>query len=62
VELSKIILRQHSEWVLPSPLQEATWREAQVFAGVRAVLVDALNVDPEEAVRTATLQGDLGAE
>ena len=60
--LGNIVVRQHSDWVLPSQLRETTWREAQVFAGVRATLIEALNVDPEEVVRTARLQADLGAE
>ena len=34
----------------------------EVFAKVRDVLGDALGVDDDEVVATATLQGDLGAE
>jgi acyl carrier protein len=34
----------------------------EVFARVRRVLVEALNVDEEEVTPGATLQGDLGAE
>jgi acyl carrier protein len=34
----------------------------QVFEQVREVLVDALGVDEEEVVGSATLMGDLGAE
>lgn len=37
----------------------AAWQEAQVFAGVREVLVDVGNVDPSEVVRTARLRRDL---
>jgi acyl carrier protein len=34
----------------------------QVFEQVREVLVDALGVDEEEVIGSATLMGDLGAE
>ena len=34
----------------------------EVFSKVREVLVEALGVDDEEVVQTATLQGDLDAE
>jgi acyl carrier protein len=34
----------------------------EIFAKVSATLVEALNVDAEEIIPTATLQGDLGAE
>ncbi len=35
---------------------------AEVFEQVRATLVEALAVEPEEVTEDATLQGDLGAE
>jgi acyl carrier protein len=34
----------------------------QIFEKVQATLVEALGVDEDEVTRTATLQGDLGAE
>ncbi len=34
----------------------------EIFEKVQATLVDALGVDEEDVTRTATLQGDLGAE
>jgi acyl carrier protein len=36
--------------------------ETEVFEKVREALVEALSVDEEEVVPTATLMGDLGAE
>lgn len=36
--------------------------QEEIFEKVREVLVDALGVDDDEVVKTATLQGDLGAE
>jgi hypothetical protein len=61
-ELAGFVADQHPDWEPPCRKNLADWREAQVFSRVRAVLVEALNVNPEEVVRTATLQGDLGAE
>lgn len=57
----------HVAWYRPDwePPRETTfiaWREAQVFAVVRHILADALNVGREEVVRSARLMGDLGAE
>jgi hypothetical protein len=46
----------------PQGRTEKDWREAQIFVGVSACLVEALNVDPEQVVRSARLMGDLGAE
>jgi hypothetical protein len=40
----------------------ADWREAQVFVGVRACLMEALCVPSGVVVRTARLMDDLGAE
>jgi hypothetical protein len=56
------------EWVRRAAGQEpisevnvAIWEKAQIFAGVRSCLVDALNIDPEEVVPKARLMDDLGA-
>ena len=38
-----------------------TWIEAQIFVGVREVLVNALGVDTEEVTRSSQLIRDLGA-
>ena len=61
-ELARVVARQHPDWEIPPSSQIEHWREAQVFVGVRACLVETLNVDAKEVVRSATLQGDLGAE
>jgi hypothetical protein len=39
-----------------------TWRDAQIFAGVREVLVDCLGADDYEVRRESRLREDLGAE
>jgi hypothetical protein len=49
-------------WELPGCMEATAWQEAQVFVGVRDCLVEALNVDPEQVVRSARLMADLGAE
>jgi len=36
--------------------------QAEIFEKVQATLVDALGVDEDDVTRSATLQGDLGAE
>ena len=38
------------------------WTEEEIFQAVADCLVDALGVDRDEVVRSATLVGDLGAE
>jgi len=52
----------HPGWEQPTERTEATWREAQIFAGVRSVLVVALFVAPKEVVREARLKRDLGMD
>jgi hypothetical protein len=49
-------------WEPPRHREAVDWQEAQVFVGVRACLVEALNVAPEQVVRPARLMADLGAE
>jgi hypothetical protein len=44
---------------LPAQRTPAFWREAQVFGGVRSVLMDAGNFSPKEAVRSARVVSDL---
>ncbi len=56
-------LADHSPaWQVPQLQAVAAWREAQVFVGVRACLMEALNVSVEQVVRPARLMADLGAE
>lgn len=50
----------HPDWELPAERTPAAWRAAQVFAGVRAVFVEAMNLDPNDVVRQARLGPDLG--
>lgn len=54
--------RAHPSWELPTERTEAAWREAQLFAGLRITLVDALDVRPEAVVRSARIMADLGLE
>ncbi|MDA0835790.1 MAG: hypothetical protein O2955_15115 [Planctomycetota bacterium] len=50
------------DWDPPCQFTFVAWREAQIFAGVRHMLCDALSVEADEVVRSARLMGDLGAE
>jgi hypothetical protein len=54
--------RWHPEWEPSTDRTEAAWREAQIFAGVRIVLVEALNVEPKAVTRQARIKADLGAD
>jgi hypothetical protein len=60
-DLADYLAERRQGWQPPRGRTESDWREAQVFVGVRACLVEALNVDREEVVRTARLMADLGA-
>jgi hypothetical protein len=60
-DLAAHLLEQRPSWHLPSQLTLADWQNAQVFAGVRSTLVEALNVDAEDIHRPSRLQADLGA-
>jgi hypothetical protein len=53
--------RWHPEWEPPADRTEAAWREAQIFAGVRVVVAEALAVEPKAVTRQARLKADLGA-
>lgn len=46
----------------PAARTEAAWHNAQVFAGVKVTLADALAVDPEKVTRRARLKRDLGMD
>jgi hypothetical protein len=56
------VARHRPDWEPPAERSAAAWREAQVFTGVREVLVDAGNLDPAEVTRPARLGRDLGLE
>lgn len=61
-DLADCVACAHPEWESPAERTEGAWREAQIFAGVRIVLVEALNVDFHQVTRGARLKRDLGAE
>jgi hypothetical protein len=56
------VARHRRDWEPPAERTAAAWREAQVFAGVRSVLVDAGNLEPAEVTRGARLRADLRLE
>jgi hypothetical protein len=58
-ELVEFVAAHHPDWEQPAERTPAAWRNAQVFAGVRCVLVDAGNLDPNDVVRPARLLPDL---
>ena len=43
----------HPGWSPPTDRTEAAWREAQIFAGVKLTLVEALAVEPVAVTREA---------
>ena len=57
--LSEFVAAHHPDWERPAERTQGAWRNAQVFAGVRSVLVDAGNLDPNDVVRPARLVPDL---
>lgn len=54
--------RYHPDLEPPTERTEVAWREGQIFAGVKSVLIDALSIDSELVTRQARLKRDLGAE
>ncbi|MBN9523175.1 hypothetical protein J0H58_32445, partial [bacterium] len=56
------VARHRPDWEPPAARTAAAWREAQVFAGVREVLVEAGNLDAGEVTRPARLRHDLRLE
>jgi hypothetical protein len=60
-DLAGHVATHRPQWAPPVDRTVKEWREAQIFAGVRAALVEALNVDEEDVVRPARLVDDLGA-
>jgi hypothetical protein len=61
-DLADYLAERRPGWGFPSGRELADWREAQIFVCVRDLLVEALNVSPEQVVRSARLMEDLGAE
>lgn len=61
-DMGAYVAERHPDWQPRAGGTVEDWVEAQVFVGVRDVMVEALNVDEEEVVRSARLQQDLGAE
>jgi hypothetical protein len=59
-DLAASVGRSWPDSVPPPAASPAAWREAQIFAGVRDVLVNASNCDPTEVTRPARLPADLG--
>jgi hypothetical protein len=61
-DLADYLAERRPGWGAPTGRELPDWREAQIFVCVRACLVEALNVSPEEVVRSARLMADLGVE
>jgi hypothetical protein len=49
--LVEVAADMHPDWEPPEERTVAAWRNAQVFAGVRDVMVDALAVEPQDVTR-----------
>jgi hypothetical protein len=54
-DLVEHALDAHPELEPPTARTVAAWREAQIFAGVKIVMIEALGVDPEAVVRSARI-------
>jgi hypothetical protein len=61
-DVAASIAARRPDWEPPGECSASVWREAQVFAGVRSVLVEAGNLDHEQVTRQARLGADLGLE
>ncbi|HEX4608969.1 MAG TPA: hypothetical protein VH092_12250 [Urbifossiella sp.] len=61
-DLADHVARHHPDWAPPAARSPEEWREAQILAGVREVLVDAGNLDPDEITRPSRLRKDLNLE
>jgi hypothetical protein len=59
-DLVEVAADAHPDWDPPEARTVAAWRNAQVFAGVKESLVEALNVEPSAVKREARLMRDLG--
>jgi acyl carrier protein len=53
------VSRYHPDWELPAELTSAAWRNAQIFAGVRAVMVECLAMPAEQVTRSTQFLEDL---
>ncbi len=58
-EIVAHVAKQRHDWESPIEQSIAAWRNAQVFAGVRAAIAEAGNLDQEEVIRSARLKRDL---
>jgi len=61
-DLAAHVERGRPDWEPPLERTVEAWHEAQIFAGVRAVLMDAGSLDSADVVRSARLGADLGLE
>ena len=61
-DLAAYLRLRFPDWQSPVLQTLEEWREAQIFAGVRAVLVEVGNLNPDQVVRDSRLQADLGLE
>ena len=61
-DLVDAVTDAYPEWEPPEARTEAAWRNAQIFAGVKVTLVDALSVRPSAVTREARLKRDLGMD
>jgi hypothetical protein len=61
-DLAAHIARCRPDWEPPAVFTPAAWWDAQLFAGVREVLVVVGNLDLDDVVRTARLRADLRLE
>ena len=50
-DLVEVAADAHPDWDPPEVRSVAAWRNAQIFAGVRDVMVEALGVESEEVTR-----------
>lgn len=61
-DMAAWVARSRPDLEPPVVANSDVWQEAQLFAGVRAVLVETGNLDPTEVTRPARLMADLGLE
>ena len=61
-DLAAHVGRCRPDWEPPGAATPAAWRDARVFAGVRAVLIESGNLDPADVTRPARLMADLWLE
>jgi hypothetical protein len=59
-DLCRLVGSHHPDWELPPDETSNKWRNAQIFAGVRDVLVEVGCLRPNLIHRSSRLQQDLG--